>query len=120
VSVARRNAAGLYLGYLNVTPREDAERLKGWAVFRTTRNRDDGDTAVRQVAAAEGLRVAGSRASCVIDDYTSRVGSHGYRELACIVAGRRFSDVFVGATLRSQWPTYGAVIERAASALIER
>jgi hypothetical protein len=120
VSVALRSPSGVYLGYLNVTPREGAERLKGWAAFRTARNRGEGDRDVEPIAAAEGLRLAGASGSCVIDDYTSRVGSHRYRELACILAGHRFTNVFVGATPRAEWPVFGPVIERAASSLLER
>lgn len=56
----------------------------------------------------------------MIDDYLSRVGANQYRELACIVAGRGHTDVFVGATLRGEWNRLGPVIERAASALVER
>jgi hypothetical protein len=56
----------------------------------------------------------------VIDDYLSRVGANAYRELACIVAGRGHTDVFVGATLRGEWNRLAPVIEQAASALVER
>ena len=120
VTAALRDSRGLYRGYLNVTPRQGAERLAGWAAFRTTRNMDEGDTRLRGLAATEDLRFAKGRGSCVIDDYLSRVGSHAYRELACIVAGRRYTNVLVGATLLSDWSTLGRVVERAASALIER
>lgn len=120
VTAALRARNGIYHGYLNLTPLEGAEQLAGWAAFRTTRNGQEGDEQTRIVASAENLRVAGARASCVLDDYLSAVGSHPYRELACIVAGRHHTDVFVGATLASEWPTLGAVIERAAAALRER
>ncbi len=120
VSFALRDRGGRYLGYLNVTPRQGAERLAGWAAFRTRRNAEDDDKAVRTVAAAERIRFAGAHGSCVIDDYTSRVGSNAYRELACIVTGRRDTSVFVGATLVSDWPTLGPIVKRAASSLIER
>ena len=120
VSFALRDRRGSYLGYLNVTPRQGAERLAGWAAFRTRRNAEDDDTAVRALASAERVRFSGAHGSCVIDDYVSRVGSNAYRELACIVAGRRGTTVFVGATLVSDWPTLGPVVERAASSLIER
>jgi hypothetical protein len=119
VTVALREK-GLYRGYLNVTPREGAEQLTGWAAFRTARNTDEGDRRVHEIAAAEGLRFGEARGSCVTDDYLSRVASHAYREVACIVAGRRYIDVFVGATLRSAWTTLGGVVERAASALVVR
>jgi hypothetical protein len=120
VTAALRDSRGLYRGYLNVTPREGAERLAGWAAFRLRRNQEEGDTRVHAAAAAEGLRFAGARGSCVIDTYRSRVGFHTYRELACIIAGARFTDVFVGAALLSDWATLSPVIERAASTLIER
>jgi hypothetical protein len=119
VTAALRDSAGHYLGYLNVTPREGAERLAGWAAFRKTRSIDEGDTQVQVLAAGEHLRFANASGSCVIDDYHSRVGSHPYREIACIVAGSRSTSVLVAATLVSDWPTYGSVIERAASAFSE-
>ena len=68
----------------------------------------------------EHLRFAKARGSCVIDDYLSKVGSNPYRELACIVTGARDTNVFVGAALTADWPRLGHVVERAASALIER
>jgi hypothetical protein len=120
VSVALRSAGGLYLGYLNVTPKEGEERIAGWPAFRVARNRDEGDTDVREIAATEGLHFGDSRVSCVIDDYRSRVGSHDYRELACILEGPQAANVFVGASMRSDWRTLGPVLDRAASSLIER
>ncbi len=120
VTAALRDTRGLYRGYLNVTPRQGAEQLAGWAAFRTRRNTAEGDRRTRVVAAAENLRFANARASCVIDDYRSRVGSHAYREVACIVAGSRYANVFVGATLVRDWTTLGPVIEHAASSLTER
>ena len=120
VSVSLRDDRGLYVGYLNVTPRQGAEQLHGWAAFRTNRNREEGDGHVSQVAAAEGLRFRNARGSCVIDDYVSRVGSHPYREIACIVKGHRDTDVFIGAALRHDWRTLRGTLERAASSLLQR
>jgi hypothetical protein len=56
----------------------------------------------------------------VIDAYVSRVASHPYREIACIVAGRHNASVFVGAALRPDWATLGRILERAASDFLER
>jgi hypothetical protein len=120
VSFSLRSRRGLYRGYLNVTPRQGAERLADWADFRTRRNRAEGDRRVRERAAAEGLQFAAASGSCVIDDYLSRVGSNPYTELACITSGRRYTDVFVGAALSRDWARLGPLIERAASALVER
>jgi hypothetical protein len=120
VSTALRDSAGRYLGYLNATPRQDGERLRGWPSFRTRHNRAEGDRGVRQIAAAEGLRFIGARGSCVIDDYLSRVASNPYREIACFVAGPRSSSVFIGAALRSDWGKLARSLERAASAFRER
>ena len=120
VTVSLRHARGRFAGYLNVTPRQGAEQLHGWAAFRTNRNRDEGDRHVSQLAAADGLRFRAARGSCVIDDYISRVGSHPYREIACIVKGHRHTDVFIGAGLRQDWKTVRGTLERAASSLLQR
>jgi hypothetical protein len=120
VTAALRDRAGVFHGYLNVTPRQGAEKLEGWASFRTRRNTEEGDKHVRELAAAEDLRFRDARGSCVIDAYLSSVGSHSYREIACIVAGRHSSSVFVGAALRHDWPTLGQTLERAVSDFLER
>jgi hypothetical protein len=120
VTAALRDRAGAFHGYLNVTPRQGAEKLEGWAGFRIRRNAEEGDKHVRELAAAEGLRFRDARGSCVIDAYLSSVGSHSYREIACIVAGRHGSSVFVGAALRQDRATLGRILERAASAFLER
>jgi hypothetical protein len=120
VTAALRDSKGLYRGYLNVTPRQGAEQLDGWVAFRTRRNTQEGDQQTHVVAAAEDLRLGGARGSCVVDDYLSRVASHPYRELACIIAGDRYTNVFVGAVLARDWPSLGRVVERAAAAFTER
>jgi hypothetical protein len=120
VTAALRDRAGLYAGYLNVTPRQGQEQLAGWAAFRTRRNAEDGDGQVHELAAAEGIAFTNARGSCVVDQYLSRVGAHRYRELACIVAGRAHTSVFVGAALLSDWHTLGSVVVRAAASLRER
>jgi hypothetical protein len=120
VSFALRDRAGLYRGYLNVTPRQGAERLAGWAAFRTRRNAEEGDRGVHILAASQNVAFANAHGSCVEDEYLSRVAAHPYRELACIVAGRRSTSVFVGATLVSDWGTLGPAIRRSAATLVER
>jgi hypothetical protein len=120
VTAALRDDAGLYVGYVNVTPRQRAERLEGWAQFRISHIREEGGTRVRKLAAAEGLQFRSGTGSCVIDEYLSRVGSHPYREIACIVSGRRHTSVFIGAAFQRDWPTLGLTLEQEGSALLQR
>jgi hypothetical protein len=120
VTAALRDGAGVFHGYLNVTPRQGSETLKGWSGFRTRRNAEEGDKHVQEQASAEDLRFREARGSCVIDAYETSVGSHPYREIACIVAGRRGISVFVGAALRQDWVMLGRILERAASYFLER
>lgn len=119
VSFATRGR-GLYLGYLNVTPRQGAEQLAGWAAFRAARNAGDGDKHVRIVNSAENVAFTNARGSCVTDEYLSKVGANAYRELACIVAGRHSTSVFVGAALAGEWSKLGPIVKHSAATLIER
>ncbi len=120
VSFALRDAGGRYLGYLNVTPRQGAEGLRGWAAFRLGRNREEGDRDVRELAAREGMSFRGARGSCLIDDYGSRVGANPYREIACIVRGRRSESVLIATALRSDWPSVEPVLAQAVGSFAER
>ena len=120
VSFALRDRAGRYRGYLNVTPRQGAERLAGWAAFRVHRNVEEGDRHVRELTASEDVAFHNAHGSCVEDRYLSRVGANPYHELACIVAGQRSTSVFIGASLASDWRTLGPTVRRAAAAFVER
>lgn len=121
VTAVLRDATGAYGGYLNVTPDQGAEpESNGWAAFRTGRNRKEGDRRVRRLAAADRLGFRQARGSCVIDDYLSRVGAHPYREIACIVTGARHTSVLVAAAMTPDWPTVAPILERAASAFLQR
>ncbi len=120
VSATLRAPDGHYLGYLNVTPRQGAERLRGWAAFRIDRNREEGDGHVRELALRAGVPFGLARGSCLVDEYTSRVGANPYRELACIVRGRHAESVIVAAALRSRWAQLAPVLARSVAALDER
>jgi hypothetical protein len=120
VSFALSDAGGRTLGYLNVTPRQGAERLRGWAAFRLGRNREEGDRNVRGLAAREGMSFAGGRGSCLVDDYGSRVGANRYREIACIVRGRRSESVLIAAALRPDWPSVEPLLAQAVGSFAER
>jgi hypothetical protein len=120
VSAATVDTHGFFHGYLNLTPQQGPEALRGWAAFRVGHNRDEGSVGVTTVAAAENLRLRSGPGSCLIDDYTTRVAAHRYRELACIVSGPTATAVLVGAATPGEWSTFGPLIERSASALVVR
>ena len=114
-TAALLTADGGYVGYLNVTPRQGRESLSGWASFRIAHNADEGNTGVKALAAATGLRFRTGHGSCVKDSYTTRSSAH-YIEIACLVAGSRASTVIVGAAPPTAWPRTSGMIERAISA----
>jgi hypothetical protein len=115
VSAALLDAGGRYLGYLNVTPRQGAEKLADWASFRVRHNAEEGDRAVRRLGAARGLRFRGGHGACVRDSYTTSTGSD-YEEIACLVVGPRRAAVIVAAAALPRWGEERAVLERAVSA----
>ena len=106
---------GRYLGYLNVTPRQGDENVATWPSFRIAHNADEGDTAVKRIAAATGLRFRAGHGSCVQDSYTTRTGAR-YIEDACLIAGPRAESVVVGAAPPDSWSRTSAALERAISA----
>jgi hypothetical protein len=115
VSAALRDADGDFVGYLNLTPRQGAERESNWASFRPAHNREEGDTHVHVIASGRGLRLGGGRASCVEDSYATTSGAH-YVELACLIAGAR-PLVALGAAPPGDWKAQAPVIARSLSAV---
>lgn len=103
---------GRYLGYLNVTPRQGAEQLTGWASFRVTHNAAEGDRDVVRLAEATGLRFLTGSGSCVKDSYTTTTGAR-YIEIACIVKGPSSTSVIVGAAPPASWAQISPMLERA-------
>ncbi len=105
VSAAVRDAKGRFLAYVNATPRQGDEALKGFGAFRVHLLRDENQT-VREDAAAEGLAFRGGRGSCVVDHYLTRIGHNHYREVACLAEGRRGGAVVVAAATLSDWKQF--------------
>jgi hypothetical protein len=114
-TAALLDKGGRYLGYLNVTPRQGDENVATWASFRIAHNADEGDTAVKRIAAATGLRFRAGHGSCVKDSYTTRTGAR-YVEVACLIAGPRAESVIVGAAPPDSWSGTSTALERAISA----
>jgi hypothetical protein len=112
-SIALRGTGGRIDGYLNVTPKQGAETLANWSVFRPRKNRAEGERDVHLLAAAENVRLGSARGSCVIDSYTTSVTA--YEEIACLVSGRSASAVVVAASPVRLWRERAAVLEHAIS-----
>jgi hypothetical protein len=89
---------GAYFGYLNATPIQGGERLQGWPEFRLRHLRDDDARAARVDAATQLVRTSAGLRSCVIDDYVTKVGSHPFHEVACLVMYHSVASVIVAAT----------------------
>jgi len=113
-SAAVYDAHRTIVGYLNATPRQQGESLAGWRAFRPRHNAQEGNTDVRTLASATGLRFRTGTGSCVQDSYRTSITS--YREIACIVRGRRGTTVIVAAATPSRWPRLAATLEQAVSA----
>lgn len=117
VSAARTDPrSGLIADYLNVTPQQGGETLENWTSFRPAHNADEGDSRVRLLAAARGLRFRGGQGSCVIDRYATSVTT--YQEIACLVRGARSTNVIVAAALARRWAMDAPALERAVSAFV--
>ena len=116
LSVALRNPAGTYLGYLNVTPRQGPETLQDWAALRLSHLRGDDAISVHKDAMVQSVRTAAARRSCVIDDYVTTVGHHHFHEVACYVVRGSVRSVVVAATPSGDPAHVWSQLERAVAA----
>jgi hypothetical protein len=103
ISAAQLGPGGTFQLYLNATPRQGAETLAHWAAFRLRFLRDDSAVTAHLDGAAQQVRFRGGTGSCVIDDYTTRVGAHHFQEIACLVQGRHSGSVIVAAAPAATW-----------------
>jgi hypothetical protein len=116
LSVALRNAAGTYLGYLNVTPHQGHETLQDWAAFRLSHLLDDDAVSVHEDATVRSVRTAAAVRSCVTDDYVTTMGHHHFHEVACYVTRGSVSSVVVAATPLGDPAHVWTQLERAVAA----
>jgi hypothetical protein len=116
VSLAREDAHGTFLEYLNAGPPSGPERLAGWPSFRLAHLRGEGNTSVSRDAETAAVVLRGGVGACVIDDYVTHVKPHHYREIACFGQGRTSASVIVAAALASDWTRFGPELERAVEA----
>jgi hypothetical protein len=103
-------------GFLNATPLQGTETLADWSRFRPEHNQDEGDRAVRSLAATTTARFRSGRGACVIDTYTTSKAS--YHEIACLVSGRGSSAVVVAAAPTALWDQQAGTLERAVSSFV--
>ncbi len=108
------DASGRIVGYLNLTPRQGAERAANWATFRPSHERDERDRDVRVLAFDPAVRLHSGTGTCLQDSYTTFAGNR-YVELACLIEGPR-AAVVLGAAPPQDWPREERVIRTAIGA----
>ena len=116
VSAAQVSPAGVFQLYLNATPRQGDEQLRGWAAFRLRLLTADDAASAHELAAAQDVAFRGGTGSCVIDTYVTRIGAHHYQEIACLVQGRASASVIVAAAPAATWAQASPLLLRAVAA----
>jgi hypothetical protein len=115
-SVALLGRAGRIDGYLNATPRQGGETLANWIRFRPQHNSGEGDRDEHIIASTRNAHFRAGHGSCVIDTYATSKAS--YREIACLVIGKRSTAVMVAAAPNALWDRRAATLERATSSFV--
>jgi hypothetical protein len=116
VSAAKLNASGVYLMYLNATPKQSSETLEDWPGFRIEHLKEENAVTARLIAESRGVRFLGGTGTCVLDTYVTKVKSNHYTELACFVRGQTTSSVIIAAAPTASWPSASPVLMRAVAA----
>ncbi|HEY6314769.1 MAG TPA: hypothetical protein VIY52_28760 [Streptosporangiaceae bacterium] len=116
VSAAQVSPSGAYRLYLNATPRQGDEQLRGWAAFRLALLTSDDAASARELTAAQDVTFRGGTGSCVIDTYVTRIGAHHYQEIACLVQGRASASVIVAAAPAATWAQASPLLFQAVAA----
>ena len=116
VSALGRNAKGVFLTYLNATPKQGNEGLGNFASFRLAHLRGEVASSVTELAHASNLKFRGGTGTCVIDVYVTRVGHNSFQEIACFVKGKGAGTVIIAAGTPADWATSGPLLERAVAA----
>src|SRR5258707_1220795 len=116
VSAAEFGHSGSYLLYLNATPKQGNETLRGWPEFRIDHVAEEEHTTPRQIAASHGVRFLDGTGSCVIDTYVTKVKANHFTEIACYVRGKSSSSVIIGAAPTADWAKASGPLMRAVAA----
>jgi hypothetical protein len=115
-SVALLSNTGRIDGFLNATPKQGGETLANWSRFRPQHNSGEGDRHERIIASTRNARFRVGHGSCVIDTYATSKAD--YREIACLVVGKRSTAVMVAAAPTALWDRQAATLERAVSSFV--
>src|SRR3954447_12880334 len=115
-SVALLGRAGRIDGFLNATPKQGDETLANWSRFRPQHNSGEGDRHDHVLASTTDARFRAGHGSCVIDKYVTSKAA--YREIACLVVGKRSTAVMVAAGPEALWAREAATLERALSSFV--
>jgi hypothetical protein len=115
-SAAQVSPKGVFRLYINATPRQGDEQLRGWAAFRLRLLTADDAASARELAAAQGVAFRGGTGSCVIDTYVTRIGAHRYQEIACLVQGRASTSVIVATAPAATWAQASPLLLQAVAA----
>ena len=116
VSAAQVSSGGVFQLYLNATPRQGDEQLRGWAAFRLRLLTADDAASAHELAAARDVTFRGGTGSCVIDTYVTRIGAHHYQEIACLVQGRASASVIIAAAPAATWAQASPLLLQAVAA----
>jgi hypothetical protein len=114
--VALLGTGGRIDGFLNATPKQGDETLANWRHFRPHHNSGEGDRHERIVASTTNARFRAAHGSCVIDTYATSKTT--YREIACLVEGKRSTAVMVAAAPVALWDQQAPTLERAMSSFV--
>jgi hypothetical protein len=115
-SAAQVSPEGVFRLYLNATPRQGDEQLRGWAAFRLRLLTADDAASARELAAAQGVAFRGGTGSCVIDTYVTRIGARRYQEIACLVQGQASASASVAAAPAATWAQASPLLLQAVAA----
>ena len=72
-------------------------------------------TAVHLDGVSPSLHFRGGRGRCVIDNYTTKIHSNHYQEIACFVQGTHAASVLVAATSARTWRAYRPLLDQVVS-----
>lgn len=110
---------GLQL-YLNATPQQGEETQANWPEFRLDHLTGEHAATATRLSSRGEMFFRGGTGACVADSYVTRVGGHGYQEIACLVTGARGGSVVVAAAPSGSWDLYSPVLQQAVESYLVR